>query len=239
MEEQIRRGLRALGLPEDGAAAMAVHGRMLLERNQVMNLTALRTEEEVAALHILDSAALLAVCSLTADNRISDGTAFSLAGKTVVDVGSGGGFPGLPLRLAEPSIRLTLLDAQRKRVDFLREVCDALGLGDVACVQARAETYRGSFDAAVSRAVAALPLLAELCLPLVRVGGRLIAMQSVQSDPDAAQNAIVTLGGRLERVTDYTIPGTDVRHRAVIVEKVRPAPPGYPRPFAKMKKRPL
>ena len=150
MEAILREGLSALSLPTEGIPALTRYAGLLAEKNQVMNLTAITDPAGVARLHFLDSAALLALADLR--------------GKRVVDVGTGAGFPGLPLKILEPSIRLTLLDAQRKRVDFLREVCEELGLEDVECVHSRAEdfagTHREGFDLAVSRAVAALPVLA-------------------------------------------------------------------------------
>ena len=231
MESILREGLTALSLPTEGIPALMRYAGLLAERNQVMNLTAITDPAEVARLHFLDSAALLALADLR--------------GKSVVDVGTGAGFPGLPLKILEPSIRLTLLDAQRKRVDFLREVCDDLGLEDVACVHGRAEEFaaerREGFDIAVSRAVAALPVLAELCLPLVKPGGRFLAMKSVDcgEELNVAARAVSLLGGRLEKPLDYRISGTDVRHRLVIMTKILETPKKYPRTFAKIKKNPL
>lgn len=231
MEDLLRDGLSALGLPADGAGALVRFASLLEEKNKVMNLTAIHDSSDVARLHFLDSAALLAL--------------EDFQGKTVVDVGSGAGFPGLPLRIIEPSLRLTLLDAQNKRVGFLREVCDALGLENVDCVHGRAEEFaqdhREAFDLAVSRAVAALPVLAELCLPLVKVGGRFLAMKSVDSREEltAAGRAVQLLGGRLEKPLDYDIPGTKIRHRLVIITKISKTQKKYPRTFAKIKRNPL
>ena len=204
---------------------------LLLEKNRVMNLTAIEDPAEIAALHFLDSAALLTL----ADFR----------NKRVADVGTGAGFPGLPLRILEPSLSLTLLDAQNKRVEFLKEVCAALGLSDVTCVHARAEEFaadhREGFDLVVSRAVANLRLLAELCLPLVKEGGRFLAMKSVDSDQELAESrhAIETLGGAVETASSYVIPGTEIRHRVIFIKKLRKTDKKYPRTFAKIKKHPL
>lgn len=231
MESILRQGLTALSLPTEGVTALVRYAALLAEKNKVMNLTAITDPEEVARLHFLDSAALLPLADLR--------------GKTVVDVGTGAGFPGLPLKILEPSIRLTLLDAQRKRVDFLREVCQDLGLEDVACVHGRAEEFaaehRETFDAAVSRAVAALPVLAELCLPLVKPGGQFLAMKSVDTNEElnAAGRAASLLGGRVEKPIDYMISGTEIPRRLVILTKIGETPKKYPRTFAKIKKNPL
>lgn len=231
MKSLLESGLAALGLPTEAAPALARYGELLLEKNQVMNLTAITDPADVAALHFLDSAALLTL----ADFR----------GKSVIDVGTGAGFPGLPLRIVEPSIRLTLLDAQNKRVEFLREVCADLGFSDVACVHARAEEFtadhRETFDFVTSRAVAHLQVLAELCLPLVRVGGTFLAMKSVDSgaELEEARRAIELLGGGVEKTLDYQIPGTEVLHRVIFIKKFEKTEKKYPRTFAKIKKHPL
>lgn len=230
------RAILEAGLPQVGAdpgciPALERFADLLLEKNQVMNLTAITEPEAVATLHLLDS--------------LSVWQAADLAGKSLIDVGTGAGFPGLPLRLAHPEIRLTLLDSLNKRVEFLREVCSQLGLEDVKCVHGRAEEFaaghREQFDGAVSRAVADLRVLSELCLPLVKVGGVFLSMKSTDCEEElnAAKGAIRALGGRTERVVDYPIPATDVIHRIIVIRKLSPTPARYPRRFAQIKKQPL
>jgi 16S rRNA (guanine527-N7)-methyltransferase len=233
MEKLIAQGLTQMGLRPDAAPQLAEYGRLLLEKNQVMNLTAITEPEKVAQLHMLDSAALL--------------TGVDFRGKTLLDVGTGAGFPGLPLRLVEPSIRLTLLDSLAKRVNWLAEVSARLGAEDVVCIHARAEEqalkpgWRDSFDLVTSRAVADLSMLCELCLPYVKVGGLFLAMKSTDCDDELSRAArgIARLGGQLKPGFDYTIPGSDITHRVVVIEKETPTPKGYPRRFAKIQKSPL
>ena len=236
MKQRIERGLSALGLtpPSPAAGQLAEYGRLLLEQNQVMNLTAITEPDQVADLHFLDSAALLTM-----------GEDFK--GKRLIDVGTGAGFPGLPLRILEPTLDLTLLDSLGKRVTWLDSVCQTLGLEGVNCLHARAEEqalqpgWRDSFDYATSRAVASLELLCELCLPYVKVGGKFLAMKSVDSGEEVnrAARGISILGGRLLPAFDYVIPGTQICHRVIPVEKLAPTPKGYPRRWAKIQKTPL
>ena len=235
MKEIIAQGLAQMGLdvPPQAADQLARYGEMLLEKNQVMNLTAIREPEQVARLHMLDCAALAGMADF--------------GGKTLIDVGTGAGFPGLPLKILCPTLEVTLLDSLNKRLDWLEEVADALGLEGVRTVHARAEEqalvkgFRDSFDFAAARAVADLRLLCELCLPYVRPGGTFIAMKSTGSDQELADadHAIRLLGGRVREVRDYPIPGTQVVHRAVVIQKVAPTLKGYPRRWAKMQKAPL
>jgi 16S rRNA (guanine527-N7)-methyltransferase len=232
MKTALLSGLPQLGLRLSDAQAdtFCRFGVALLEKNQVMNLTAITDPQEVARLHFLDCMALLNVADFQ--------------NKSVIDVGCGAGFPGVPLKIAEPSIDLTLLDSLKKRVDWLSEVLPQLGL-EAECVSARAEEYalqhRERYDLAVSRAVARLSMLSELCLPLVSVGGAFVAMKSVDSDEEISQAArgIGLLGGKVEKILDYPIPGTDAVHRAVVIRKVKKTPAQYPRRFAKIKQSPL
>ena len=231
MTALLREGLRELGLDESRAETLERFAALLLKKNEVMNLTAITEPEAVAQLHLLDSAAL---------TRFVD-----LSGKTVVDVGTGAGFPGMPLRILKDDFDLTLLDSLGKRIAWLEEVCGTLGLKRAECVHARAEEFaaghRESYDLAVSRAVAQLNVLCELALPLVKKDGLFLAMKSVDSDAeiDSARSAIGQLGGKIEKLLDYTVPCTEVRHRVVLIRKVKPTPRQFPRAFARIKKSPL
>ena len=233
LEQLLRQGFEELGLPLDAEAERRYRAyyEALEETNKVMNLTAISGEEDVARLHFLDSVQLL--------------TMADLRGARVIDVGTGAGFPGLALKIACPEMDLTLLDSLDKRLGFLRRCCGELGLDDVACVHARAEEIpdglREGFDFAVSRAVARLNLLCELCLPYVRPGGAFIAMKGPELETELreAYTAIKTLGASVERRVDYTIPGTDVTHSAVIIRKEKNSPARYPRRWAQIKKNPL
>lgn len=231
MRDILTAGLATLGLDTAAADDLERYAAALLEKNKVMNLTAITEPRDVATLHLLDCAALAAQ--------------LDLPGKSVIDVGTGAGFPGMVLAILAPDARFTLLDSLGKRVDFLQEVCDDLGLRNVTCVHARAEEFaaahREHFDIASSRAVAQLNVLCELTLPLVRVGGMFAAMKSTSTDEEIRQahSAIVQLGGQLTGCTDYTIPGTEVVHRVVSIEKAQHTPKQFPRAFARIKKAPL
>ena len=239
MEKIISAGLEELGLtgrvPEDAPAQLAQYGQMLLEKNQVMNLTAIRDPEGVARLHMLDCAALLKYCDFQ--------------GKTLIDVGTGAGFPGMVLKILVPSLKITLLDSLSKRLDWLTEVCEDLdGVDSITTFHGRAEEFalekegfRDSFDLVTARAVADLRVLCELCLPFVKAGGSFLAMKSTGSgqELEEAAHAIKLLGGRVQAVHDYPIPGTGVTHRLIIIQKTAPTLKGYPRRWAKIQKDPL
>ena len=203
-------------------------GEALIEKNAVMNLTAITEPSAVAQLHFLDCIALL--------------NAADFREKRVIDVGCGAGFPGVPLKIAEPSIRLTLLDSLAKRMNWLSETLPALGV-DAEIITARAEEFaaqrREQYDLATSRAVARLNVLAELCLPYVRVGGKFLAMKGAlaQEEVEEARRGLERLGGHVLRILEY--PVADAVHKAVVIEKLRPTPQQYPRAFAKIKKSPL
>ena len=217
-----------LSLREDQIDRLCRFGALLLKQNQVMNLTAITEPTAVARLHFLDSLALL--------------REEALAGKTLIDIGCGAGFPGVPLAIAEPTLRVTLLDSLQKRVNWLKTILPELGV-DATCVAARAEEYvaehREAYDVATSRAVARLNILSELCLPYVKVGGKFLALKGAmaQAEADEAKTAIEALGGRLSEIREY--PVGEATHRIVVVEEARPTPKAYPRKFAKIKQQPL
>lgn len=273
METILAQGLEEMDIAPPPAAVerLCRYAQLLLEQNQVMNLTAITEPAAVARLHFLDSAGLLlwgggapgrrapqpgrrapqpSCCAPQPGRHAPQAAARGgswLAGKTVVDVGTGAGFPGLVLKILEPSISLTLVDSLGKRIAWLERVCETLSLDNVRCFHARAEElalepgFRDSFDAAASRAVAAFPALCELCLPYVKPGGVFLAMKSVDSAPEAAagEAAVKRLGGKTLAPFDYTIPGTEVTHRLWGVEKLSPTPSGLPRSWGRIKRSPL
>ena len=233
LEQILRQGLEARGITADEEALrrFRIYYDNLEKYNQVMNLTAITGEEDAARLHFLDCAALL--------------EAGDLRGKSLIDVGTGAGFPGLVLKILCPELELTLLDSLDKRLGFLRDTCEKLGFADVTLVHARAEEmpegFRERFDYAAARAVARLNVLCELCLPYVKPGGAFIAMKGPELDAELkeAYVALKTLGGTAERQIAYTIPGTELRHCAEVIRKSAPTPKKYPRRWAQIKKKPL
>ena len=223
-------GLPGLGLTlEPGIQQqLCAFGRAMVKQNEVMNLTGITEDEAVAKMHLLDSLTVLS----TAD----------LAGKSLIDVGCGAGFPGVPLAIACPTARITLLDSLGKRMKWLEEVLPTLGVC-AECVTARAEeavvTRRERYDFATSRAVARLNILLELTAPYVKVGGAVLAMKGSAAREELAEcgNAIKKLGLKLEDVKEFPIDGT--AHAVIVLRKVAPTPPKYPRRFAQIKKSPL
>ncbi len=208
------------------------YGDLLLSWNEKMNLTAIRDPEGVVIRHFIDSLSLLSVMPLSGEEK-------------VIDVGTGAGFPGIPLLIARPTIQLTLLDSLNKRLVFLQAVLDELALS-AKTIHARAEEggrqkeLRENFDLATARAVAALPVLCEYCLPFVKQGGYFVAMKGPDGGEEAkaAQHALLCLQGKLRRQVDFTLPD-DSRRTLLVVEKTGHTPATYPRAGAKMAKNPL
>ena len=223
-----------IALTGEMAARLLQYKDLLLEWNEKMNLTAITDPREVVLKHFADS--------LTALSVLDAGKALRVA-----DVGTGAGFPGLPLAIAAPSWDVTLMDALQKRVSFLQAVRDALGMGTLNCLHLRAEdagrspAHREQYDAVVSRAVARLSVLAEYALPLVAVGGVFVALKGPAVDEELADaaNAIQKLGGAAVEVVDVEIPFTELSHKLVVIQKKRQTPTGFPRNAAQMAKNPL
>ncbi len=231
MKPTLQSGLCRLGveLPDETVDRLVSFGEAVLEKNRVMNLTAITDPDQAAELHLLDSLTLLKV--------------LPLAGKSLLDVGTGAGFPGVPLKLAVPSLRLTLLDSLQKRMRWLEdEALPALDL-EARFLSGRAEEfaaqYRERFDVVTSRAVARLNLLCELCLPYVHEGGYFLAMKGAQAGEELteAAKAIRTLGGSFERTETFEIGGA--AHTVVVIRKTAHTPPQYPRAWSRIKQKPL
>ena len=230
MERTLQEGLSGLGLtlPDDRQEKLCAFARAMVKQNAVMNLTAITEETQVAKRHLLDS--LTVLCC--ADIR----------GKTLIDVGCGAGFPGVPLAIACPEAKITLLDSLGKRVKWLEETLPTLGIS-AECVTARAEEAvadrREVYDYATSRAVARLNILLELTAPYVRVGGAVLAMKGAAAKEELSEcaGAIKKLGLRLEEVREFPIDGAS--HAVIVLRKIAPTPKQYPRRYAKIKQAPL
>ncbi len=204
---------------------------ILLEKNKVMNLTAVREKNEVARRHMADSLFLLA-CT-------------DLKGKKILDIGTGPGFPGMPLKLYDPTLDITMLDSTSKRIAFINEAAEQLGV-EVKTMAARAEEVApkmmGKFDIVTSRAVAALDVLTELSMAFVKVGGYFMPMKSCneasKEELDKAMHAIEFMGGKLIGTREYSVE-EGVMRQVLIIEKIKHSPKGYPRKYAAISKKPL
>ena len=207
---------------------------LLIEWNQKMNLTAITDDKEVILKHFVDSVSLSKGIDL--DREID-----------VIDVGTGAGFPGMPVKIAFPKIRITLLDSLNKRINFLQNVSHELCLENVNCIHSRAEDggqnneLRESFDLCISRAVADLAVLCEYCLPFVKVGGNFISLKGpdVEEEIEGAKNGISKLGGEIIDVIKINIPNSDITHSLITIKKISQTPTVYPRKAGKITKNPL
>ena len=230
MRETLKEALSAmdLSLPEARIDTLCAFARRVIEQNELMNLTAITEPKAVAKLHLADSLTVL---------KCAD-----LAGKSLIDVGCGAGFPGVPLKIACPELNLTLLDSLGKRVRWLAETLPSLGV-NAQCLTGRAEELvtdrRETYDFATSRAVARLNILLELTAPFVKVGGAVLALKgaAAQEELDEAKGAIQKLGLKLEAKKAFPIDGTG--HTVLVLRKIAPTPPKYPRRYAKIKQSPL
>ena len=209
---------------------------LLIEKNKVMNLTAITDAKEVVTKHFIDSLSIIQV--------IPD---ISSAGYHLIDIGTGGGFPGIPLKIAFPNLRITLFDSLQKRIIFLKDVIDSLELSEIDAIHGRAEdfgrdaSYREKYDLCVSRAVANLSTLSEYCLPFVKCGGKFISYKtdSIDEELSAASGAIKLLGGGDPDIIKYDLYSTDAIRSLLVIDKVDPTPKKYPRKASLPKKSPL
>jgi len=207
---------------------------MLVEKNKVMNLTAITEFDEVIDKHFLDSIALTRYIDLTQP-------------VSVIDLGTGAGFPGMPLKIMYPDLKITLADSLNKRILFLDEVIAELGLTDIQTVHGRAEdlardpVYREQYDYCVSRAVANLSTLSEYCLPFVKIDGSFVSYKSgeIQEELTAAKKAIFLLGGHFDQVIPFRLDGTDLGRSFVVIKKEKKTPKTYPRKSGMPTKKPL
>ena len=230
MEKTLKEGLTKLGLslPAERQQKLCAFARAMVRQNEVMNLTAITEDTQVAKLHLLDSLTVLCCADLR--------------GKTLIDVGCGAGFPGVPLAIACPEAKITLLDSLGKRVKWLEETLPQLGI-EAECVTARAEEAvaqrRETYDYATSRAVARLNILLELTAPYVKVGGAVLAMKgaAAKEELNECAGAIKKLGLQLEEVREFPVDGAS--HAVIILRKIAPTPKQYPRRYAKIKQLPL
>lgn len=227
----LQKGAQEIGLPLSDLQIdqFETLSRELIDWNQRMNLTSIVLPEEVQTKHFLDS--------LTVIRALPKGVAAGTAGARLIDVGSGAGFPGIPLAIVRPRVQVTLNEATQKKCRFLEHVLAALNLRNANVVCGRAEDVaqrpdqREMYDIAVARAVAPLATLAELCLPFVRIGGRVIApkKQGIESEVAAAGRAIRTLGGVSRPSIEVRVPILDEERQLIVVDKVKPTPRAYPR----------
>lgn len=236
LEDVLRAGLRRweLALTDAQIHALVSYSAILLDANTRMNLTAVTDPEDFARRHLLDSLCPPALESIP-------------EGASVIDVGTGAGLPGIPLAIARPDLHITLVDARRKKVAFIGEAIEALHLTNAAALWGRAEDlahdphHRETYDAALARALATLPVLSEYLLPFVWVGGAMLAWKGAASKEElkAARGAIGTLGGGSAEAHPYAISDEFCRLCLIVIDKIRETPPQYPRPAGKTAKNPL
>lgn len=209
-----------------------IYKDVLKEWNEKMNLTAIEDDRDIIIKHFIDS---ISICPFIKD-----------LGSKVIDVGTGAGFPGIPLKIIYPDMKVKLLDSLEKRTKFLNEVINKLGLKEIETVHSRAEDkgvaadYREKYDVATARAVANLPVLLEYCLPFVKVGGHFVAMKGSSTEEiDNSTKALDILGGKIEEVLDFNLPFSDIKRNVVVIKKFRQTPTKYPRKSGKPSKDPL
>ena len=230
----LRQGIEDFGIEASDKmlADFQKYKEILVEWNQKMNLTGIEDEKEVFIKHFLDSV-----------SAVTKG--YIKNGMSLIDVGTGAGFPGIPLAIMNESLKITLVDSLNKRLIFLQEVINELNLKNIQAVHGRAEEYirekREHYDIATSRAVAKLNVLLEYMIPFVKVGGRCICMKSFEIDEELkdAEKAIEILGGKIEKVDEITLPNTDIQRKIVVIKKIKSTPNKYPRKAGMPLKEPI
>ena len=223
-----------ISISEDQKSKFNCYCSILLEKNKVMNLTRITDEREIIIKHFVDS---LMICKAIDMNNV----------EKLIDVGTGAGFPGIPIKIMWPNIKVTLLDSLEKRVEFLKEVTEELGIENVEAIHGRAEdfgqddNYREQYDLCVSRAVSNLSTLSEYCIPFVKEQGLFISYKAEGSDEEIkeSENAIETLGGNIERIVKEKLPGEDINRKFVVIRKTKHTDSKYPRKAGKPSKKPL
>lgn len=221
-------------MSERQAYEFETYMNLLLEFNEKMNLTAITDRDEIIVKHFLDSITPLAFMKFEDNSKI-------------IDVGTGAGFPSIPLKIMLPNVSFTLLDSLNKRIDFLEEVISQLGLEKIEAIHCRAEEYgqnknhREKYDFAVSRAVANLQVLSEFCLPFVKIGGKFIALKgkNVHEEIESGKNAIEILGSKISKIEKIELPYSDISHEILFIDKITEINEKYPRSYNKIKKNPL
>ncbi|HHV28522.1 16S rRNA (guanine(527)-N(7))-methyltransferase RsmG [Acetivibrio mesophilus] len=234
LRELLIEGASGFGvdLNEEQVDKFFTYKDVLKEWNSKMNLTAIEDDREIILKHFIDS---ISICPIIKDKK-----------STLIDVGTGAGFPGIPVKIAFPDIKIKLMDSLEKRTKFLDEVIEKLSLKEISAVHSRAEDkgiasdYREKYDISTARAVANLPVLLEYCLPFVRVGGLFIAMKGSSTEEiENSKKALDILGGKIEDILEFTLPFSDIKRNVVIIKKFRQTPTKYPRKSGKPSKDPL
>lgn len=232
----LRKGIEELGISVNDKILQdfKVYREVLVDWNQKMNLTGIEEEREVYIKHFLDS------ISATTNNYIKDGM-------SIIDVGTGAGFPGLPLRICLKNVKLTLLDSLNKRINFLQEVSAKVGIDDIEFIHGRAEdfgkdeNYREKYDIATARAVAGLPVLIEFCAPFIKLGGYFVCLKGPNAnlELEEAKKAIEIMGLEFVEKIDVKLPELDLSHNILVFKKIKNTPEKYPRKAGKPSKNPI